>query len=155
MSEPEGTAFAGHRIEEVIGRGGMGVVYRATQLDLDRTVALKVIAADLLDDEEARQRFVQESRLAASIDHPHVIPIHAAGEQDGVPYLVMQYVAGDDARSLARRDGPLAPARAARIVAQVGERWTPPTRPASCTATSSPQTCCSRPATTPTCPTSA
>ena len=99
----------------------MGVVYRATQLDLDRTVALKVIAAELLDDEEARQRFVQESRLAASIDHPHVIPIHAAGEQDGVPYLVMQYVAGDDARSLVRRDGPLPPARAARIVAQVGD----------------------------------
>jgi tRNA A-37 threonylcarbamoyl transferase component Bud32 len=120
-SEIEGTVLAGLRIEAVIGRGGMGVVYRATQLDLDRTVAVKVIAAELLDDDAARSRFVQESRLAASIDHPHVIPIHAAGEEDGVPYLVMQYVAGDDARSLVHRAGPIAPARAARIVAQVGD----------------------------------
>jgi serine/threonine protein kinase len=120
-SEIEGTVLAGLRIEAVVGRSGMGVVYRATQLDLDRTVAVKVIAAELLDDDAARSRFVQESRLAASIDHPHVIPIHGAGEEDGVPYLVMQYVAGDDARSLVRRAGPIAPARAARIVAQVGD----------------------------------
>jgi hypothetical protein len=120
-SEIEGTVLAGLRIEAVVGRGGMGVVYRATQLELDRTVAVKVVAAELLEDEAARSRFVQESRLAASIDHPHVIPIHAAGEEDGVPYLVMQYVAGDDARSLVRRAGPIAPARAARIVAQVGD----------------------------------
>ncbi|HEV2711665.1 MAG TPA: serine/threonine-protein kinase, partial [Gaiellaceae bacterium] len=113
--------LAGHRIEAVVGRGGMGVVYRATQLDLDRTVAMKVIAAELLEDDAARRRFLQESRLAASIDHPHVIPIHAAGERDGVPYLVMQYIAGDDARGLVRRVGPVDPARAARIVAQVAE----------------------------------
>jgi serine/threonine protein kinase len=119
VSQIEGTVLAGNRIEAVVGRGGMGIVYRATQLDLDRTVAVKVIAAQLLDDEAARRRFVQESRLAASIEHPHVIPIHAAGVEDGVPYLVTQYVAGDDARSLIRRAGPVAPARAARIVAQV------------------------------------
>ena len=81
-----------------MGRGGMGVVYRATQLDLDRTVALKVVAPDLLDETVAR-RFLQESRLAASIDHPHVIPIYYAGEEAGVPYLAMRYVAGDDGRS--------------------------------------------------------
>ncbi len=121
VSEFEGTVLAGYRLEAVVGRGGMGVVYRATQLDLDRTVAVKVIAAELLEDDAARRRFVHESRVAASIDHPHVIPIHAAGEEDGRPYLVMQYVAGDDVRGLVRREGPLPPARAASIVAQIGD----------------------------------
>ncbi|HEX5780314.1 MAG TPA: serine/threonine-protein kinase [Solirubrobacteraceae bacterium] len=122
MSElPPGTVFAGHRIEAVIGRGGMGVVYRATQLDLERPVALKIVAPELVQDETARRRFVQESRLAASIDHPHVIPIHQAGEEGGVPYLVMRYVAGDDGRSLVRREGALPPERASRIVAQVAD----------------------------------
>jgi serine/threonine protein kinase len=114
-----GTVFAGHRIKGVVGRGGMGVVYRATQLDLDRTVALKVVAPELQEDETARRRFLHESRRAASIDHPHVVPIHYAGEEDGVPYLVMRYVVGDDARTLVRRDGPLEPTRTAAIVAQV------------------------------------
>ena len=122
MSElPSGTVFAGHRIEAVIGRGGMGVVYRATQLDLERPVALKIVAPELVQDETARRRFVQESRLAASIDHPNVIPIHQAGEEGGVPYLVMRYVVGDDGRSLVRREGALPPERAARIVAQVAD----------------------------------
>jgi serine/threonine protein kinase len=83
VSDLEGTVFAGHRIEAVAGRGGMGVVYRATQLDLGRTVALKVIAPDLLGDPAARRRFLDEARVAASIHHPHAIPIHAAGEEDG------------------------------------------------------------------------
>jgi serine/threonine protein kinase len=121
VSGIEGMILAGHRLEAVVGRGGMGVVYRATQLDLKRTVAVKLIAGELLEDDAARSRFVRESRVAASIDHPHVIPIHAAGEADGVPYLVMQYVAGDDVRSLIRREGPMPPARAARIVAQVAD----------------------------------
>ena len=97
----------------------MGVVYRATQLDLDRTVALKVVAPELLEEERARERFLQESRLAAAIDHPHVIPLYYAGEEDGVPYLAMRFVAGDDGRALVRREGPIEPERAARIVAQV------------------------------------
>jgi streptogramin lyase len=116
---PAGTVFAGHRIEAVVGRGGMGVVYRATQLDLDRTVALKVVAPELLDEERARERFLQESRLAAAIDHPHVIPLYYAGEDRGIPYLAMRFVAGDDGRTLVRREGALEPQRAARIVAQV------------------------------------
>ena len=121
MGELEpGTVFAGHRIETVAGRGGMGVVYRATQLALDRTVALKVIAAGLLEDQTVRNRFVRESKVAASIDHPNVIPIYYAGEEDGIAYIAMRYVAGDDVRSLVRREGPLDPERAARIVAQIG-----------------------------------
>ena len=85
----------------------MGVVYQATQLALDRTVALKVIAAGLLEDQTVRNRFVRESKVAASIDHPNVIPIYYAGEEDGIAYIAMRYVAGDDIRSLVRREGPL------------------------------------------------
>src|SRR3954471_13835389 len=116
-----GSIFAGHRIEDVAGRGGMGVVYRATQLALDRTVALKVIAPGLIEDDSMRSRFVRESKVAASIDHPNVIPIYYAGEEDGVAYIAMRYVAGDDLRSLVRREGRLEPRRAARLVAQVGQ----------------------------------
>src|SRR6187551_391126 len=115
-----GEILAGHRIDAVAGSGGMGVVYRATQLALDRTVALKVIAAGLLEDQTVRARFVRESKIAASIDHPNVIPIYYAGEEDGIAYIAMRYVAGDDVRSLVRREGALEPERAARIVAQVG-----------------------------------
>ena len=104
-----GAVFAGHRIEAVAGRGGMGVVYRARQLALDRIVALKVIAPALMADEAIRRRFVRESRVAASIDHPHVIPIYYTGEEDGVAYIAMRYVAGDDLRTLVRRRGPLEP----------------------------------------------
>ena len=89
-----GTVFAGHRIEAVAGRGGMGVVYQATQLALDRTIALKVIAAGLLDDQTVRNRFVRESKVAASIDHPNVIPIYYAGEEHGIAFIAMRYVAG-------------------------------------------------------------
>jgi serine/threonine protein kinase len=116
---PPGSVFAGHKIEAVAGRGGMGVVYRARQLSLDRVVALKVIAPTLIADEAIRRRFLRESRVAASIDHPHVIPIYDAGEEDGVQYLAMRYVSGDDGRTLVRREGPLSPARAAAIVSQV------------------------------------
>src|SRR3954471_2456643 len=120
MGELEpGSVFAGHRIESVAGRGGMGVVYRATQLALDRTVALKVIAPGLLEDPAIRNRFVRESKVAASIDHPNVIPIYYAGDEDGIAYLAMRYVPGDDVRSLVRREGHLNAERAARIVAQL------------------------------------
>ncbi|WP_156028403.1 protein kinase domain-containing protein [Candidatus Solirubrobacter pratensis] len=115
-----GSVFAGHRIEDVAGRGGMGVVYRATQLALDRTVALKVIAPGLLEDQTMRARFVRESKVAASIDHPNVIPIYYAGEENGIAYIAMRYVGGDDIRSLVRREGKLPAERAARLVAQIG-----------------------------------
>ena len=114
-----GSTFAGHRIDSVAGRGGMGVVYRATQLSLDRTVALKVVSPVLVDDPQVRERFVREARSAASLEHPHVIPIHYAGEEDGVGYITMRHVDGDDLRGLVRREGPLAPERAARLIAQV------------------------------------
>ena len=116
---PPGSVFAGHRIEAVAGRGGMGVVYRARQLSLDRVVALKVIAPTLIADDAIRRRFLRESRVAASIDHPHVIPIYYTGEEGGIAYIAMRHVAGDDLRTLVRRTGPLEPSRAARIAGQV------------------------------------
>src|SRR4051794_275013 len=97
----------------------MGVVYCATQLRLDRPVALKLIAAGHAADGEFRQRFEREARLTASLDHPNVIPVYAAGEEDGRPYLVMRLVRGTDLHALLRREGRLAPGRAAAIVAQV------------------------------------
>ena len=114
-----GEEIAGCRIEGVAGRGGMGVVYRATQLDLGRPVAVKVIAADRARDPGLRTRFSLEARLAAAIDHPNLVPVHATGEEDGRLYLVMRYVQGTDLHRCLKQDGPLAPARAARVVSQV------------------------------------
>jgi serine/threonine protein kinase len=111
--------FAGYRIDSQVGRGGMGVVYRATDLSLDRSVALKVLTEELAKDAGFRRRFVSESKLAASLDHPNVIPIHAAGEHDGILYIAMRFVPGDDLREMLRQDGRIEPERAAQIIAQV------------------------------------
>ena len=77
-----GSVIAGYRIESLIGRGGMAVVYRAEDLRLGRKVALKLLSPQLADNEDFRQRFIQESRLAASLDHPNIVPIYEAGEAD-------------------------------------------------------------------------
>ncbi len=115
-----GDVFAGHRIEGVAGRGGMGVVYRATALDLDRPVALKLVAPGLTSDASFRERFIRETRVAASLDHPNVIPVFSAGEEEGRLYFSMRYVDGDDLRTLIRREVRLAPRRAVAIIAQIG-----------------------------------
>src|SRR5882724_8475688 len=120
MLAPSTAQFAGYRVEGIAGHGGMGVVYRATQLGLDRPVALKVIAAGLLGDPRVRERFLRESRAAAAIEHPNVIPIYASGEECGRPYIVMRFVDADDLRERVAGAGTLAPAQAAAIVAQVG-----------------------------------
>ncbi len=114
-----GDVFGRFRIEAVAGRGGMGVVYRAVEMDLGRPVALKLIASDRAADPAFRERFQRESRLAALIDHPNVVPVHGAGEEDGQLYLVMRYVPGTDLHRLLKQEGPLPPERAAEIVAQV------------------------------------
>jgi serine/threonine-protein kinase len=114
-----GDEFAGCRIEAVAGRGGMGVVYRATELSLGRPVALKLLAPERARDGSFRERFQRESRMAAAIDHPNVIPVYAAGESDGLLYLVMRYVGGTDLHALLRERGHLEPEQAADIVAQV------------------------------------
>jgi len=116
---PDST-FASCRLEGVAGSGGMGVVYRATQLPLGRAVALKVVAPERAADAVLQARFEREARLAATIDHPNVIPVYGAGEQDGFLYLVMRWVEGTDLHTLINEQGRLHPGRAAAIVAQVG-----------------------------------
>lgn len=111
--------IAGYRIEAPIARGGMGVVYRARQLALDRTVALKLIAPDRAQDPVFRARFELESRLAASLEHVNVIPVYEAGDDDGLLFISMRLVDGVDLEHLLERGGPLEPARAARLIGQL------------------------------------
>ena len=94
-----GAVLAGYRLEARIGAGGMAVVFRAIDERLGRTVALKVLASALAGDGEFRERFVRESRAAATVDHPHIIPVYGAGEADGILFLAMRYVPGGDLRS--------------------------------------------------------
>ncbi len=113
-----GTDFAGYRIEAVIGRGGWSTVYRAEGPRLGIRVALKILNADVAQDEGLRERFVQESRLAASLNHPNVIPIYDAGAFNDDLYIAMRYVPGGDLRKQLN-EGPLEPRRALAILAQV------------------------------------
>ena len=113
-----GSELAGYRVEALVGRGGMGVVYRAYDLALERPVALKILAPELAEDERFRERFLRESRLAASIDHPNIIPVYDAGEVAGELYIAMRYVDGSDLKNLLA-DGPLPAERAVVVVSQV------------------------------------
>jgi DNA-binding SARP family transcriptional activator/Tol biopolymer transport system component/tRNA A-37 threonylcarbamoyl transferase component Bud32 len=114
-----GTEFAGYRIVSTLGRGGMAVVYLAEHDFLQRKVALKVLAPQLTEDERFRERFVRESRLAASLDHPNVVPIYEAGASGGDLFIAMRYVEGTDLRTLLADSGALDPARAVSITRQV------------------------------------
>jgi YVTN family beta-propeller protein len=116
-----GVEIGGYRVEELIGRGGMGEVYRAYDGRLDRNVALKILAPRYADDDGFRERLLRESRLAASLDHSNVVPVYDAGEADAGFYLAMRYVEGADLRTVLRREGPLAPTRALAIVSQVAD----------------------------------
>src|SRR5215207_6667239 len=116
-----GAMLGGCRIETVVGRGGMGVVYRVRQLNLDRDVAVKVIAPELVEDPHSRQRFLTEARAAGAIEHPNVVPVHGAGIADGRAYLVMRYIAGDDLRALVHRAGALTARQAADVALQLGD----------------------------------
>jgi serine/threonine protein kinase len=115
---PEGTVLAGCRIEAVAGRGGMGVVYRARHLRLDRTVAVKVIAAHIGEDPTFEARFEREARSAAALDHPHIVPVYDAGDVGGRLYMVMRWVDGVSLKSLLR-NGPLATEWAAALATQL------------------------------------
>ena len=109
-----GTVLAGYRLERLLGRGGMGTVWLATQEALDRKVALKLLAPEISADPKFRARFLSESRLAASIDHPNIVPVFEAGEADGELFLAMRYVEGTDLDSLIASEGALAPGRIVR-----------------------------------------
>ena len=112
-----GIEVGGYRIEGVLGRGGMGIVYEATQVSLGRIIALKILAADISSDETFRDRFRREGRIQASLDHPHIVPVYEAGDlgEYGL-FLAMRIVRGPNLKQLIR-DGDLPPARALRILA--------------------------------------
>ena len=114
-----GTELFGYRVEALLGRGGMSVVYRAHDLALDRKVALKLLAPELSGDERFRSRFLRESRVAASLDHPNVIPIYEAGEAEGLLCIAMRYVEGTDLKQLLRDEGALDPEQAVGYCTQV------------------------------------
>jgi Protein kinase domain/WD domain, G-beta repeat len=114
-----GSRVAGYRLEEQVGAGGMAVVYRARDERLGRLVALKIMAPAMAADTMFRQRFTRESRAAATVDHPHIIPVYEAGEGGGVLFIAMRFVSGGDVGSQLRREGPLQSARAASIISPV------------------------------------
>ena len=99
MGIASGVEIGGYRVEELIGRGGMGEVYRAHDDRLDRSVALKILAPRYAEDEGFRERLLRESRIAASLDHPNVVPVYDAGDADSGFYLAMRYVEGADLRA--------------------------------------------------------
>jgi outer membrane protein assembly factor BamB/serine/threonine protein kinase len=114
-----GSRIAGYKLEEQIGAGGMAVVFRARDERLQRQVALKILSPALEADEAFRHRFIRESRAAAAVDDPHIIPVFEAGEADGVLFIAMRYVPGGDVQTLVRRTGPLSPVRALAIISPV------------------------------------
>jgi hypothetical protein len=114
-----GDQVAGYRIEAEIGHGGMASVFRALDVKLGRTVALKILAPRLADDESFRRRFIHESRAAAAVDHPHIVPVFEAGEADGILFIAMRYVSTGDVRSLLEREGSLPVRQAVDITMQV------------------------------------
>ena len=116
-----GDTILGYEVVELAGRGGMGDVFRAQDTRLDRPVALKLLAERLSDDQSFRERLLRESRLAASLDHPNVIPIYEAGESDGRLFIAMRYVHGTDLKRLLRDEGALEPAHAIGIASQVAD----------------------------------
>jgi DNA-binding beta-propeller fold protein YncE len=116
-----GSTLAGYRIESLISRGGMGVVYRATHLGLERPVALKVIARELAGRDDFRERFLRESRIAAGLDHPSVVPIFDSREEDGELIVAMRLVEGGDLKQRLKRSGPLPSAEAVDLLAQVAD----------------------------------
>jgi serine/threonine protein kinase len=119
VSFAAGSRVAGYRLEERIGQGGMAVVFRARDERLGRLVALKILAPELAGDEQFQRRFIRESQAAAVIDDPHIVPVFAAGEADGVLFIAMRYVPGGDAESLLNREGPLPPGRVVDIISPV------------------------------------
>src|SRR3954468_21722629 len=116
-----GAEFAGFRIERTLGHGGMGIVYLAREVRLDRDVALKVIRTELAEDERFRARFREESRTAASIEHPRVVTVFGAGDRDGLLYVAMRYVPGRDLGRLISTRGGLVADNAASLIGQVAD----------------------------------
>jgi pSer/pThr/pTyr-binding forkhead associated (FHA) protein len=114
-----GTTIGGYRLDQLIGQGGMGVVYLGTSEQTGQRAAVKLLTPDLARQSGFRERFVREARYANSLNHPNVIEVYDAGEQDGVLYIVMQLVEGYDLKNVLSQQGALEPARAVRLMGQV------------------------------------
>jgi len=119
LADRVGTEIAGYRIEGLIGRGGMSVVYLAEHVRLGRKVALKLLSSELAENAKFRERFLRESQIAASIDHPNIVPIYDADEAEGTLFIAMRYVQGTDLRGLIRSRALLEPARVGSLVTQI------------------------------------
>ncbi len=120
IDRESGARLGGYQVQEQIGRGGMGVVYRATHLHLGREVALKLLAPQYTDAQEFRERFLRESRMAASLEHPNIVTVYDAGDLEGTLFIAMRYVPGPDLAKLLREHGPVSPAAALSMLDQVG-----------------------------------
>jgi len=114
-----GSTIAGYEVEAVVGSGGIGVLYRARQMRLDRPVALKLVEAEVAEDPVVREQLRREARTVAALDHPNIVPLYEAGEEGGTVYIVTRWIDGTELGTLIRRDGPLKPRRAARVAAQI------------------------------------
>jgi len=114
-----GSQLAGYRLEAQVGAGGFAMVFRARDERLGRLVALKILAPGIAADPEFRRRFIAESRAAAAVDDPYIIPVYEAGEADGMLFIAMRFVQGGDLRQVLDREGALAPARAAAFISPV------------------------------------
>jgi serine/threonine protein kinase len=114
-----GSTFGGYEVESVVGAGGLGILYRARQLRLDRPVALKLVESDVARDPVVRERLRREARAVAALDHPNVVPLYEAGEEDGTVFIVTRWVDGSELGTLIQDHGPMEPGRAARTAAQI------------------------------------
>src|ERR1043165_7584345 len=113
-------ALAGeYSLERELGRGGMGIVYLARDVQLDRDVAIKVLPTPLAHTPDARKRFMREARTAAGLSHPNIVPIHRVGEAGGFVFFVMSYVEGETLGERLRTRGPLPPPEAMRVLREV------------------------------------
>jgi serine/threonine-protein kinase len=116
-----GTRLAGYRVERLIGAGGMGSVYLATEVALERRVAVKVIRPELAGDDRFRRRFLLECKLIAQLEHPAIVPVYSAGDSEGRLFIAMRYLAGGSLDERLRRDGPLSPAETIAMLAPVAD----------------------------------
>src|SRR3954465_7779862 len=123
MAEPAdprlGSEIAGYRIEERIGRGGMGVVYRAQHMNLQRRAAIKIIAPEFADTKGFRSRFIREARIAAALQHPNIVTVYDAGQMGETLYIAMQFIRGSDLGAILREEGRLRPYRAIDVCRQI------------------------------------
>lgn len=120
MDGQQGTAFGGFIIGELLGRGGMGVVYRATRLSDGREVALKLMLPEISANKEFRERFIREAQIAPALDHPNIVPVYETGEVDSELFIAMQLIEGCDLKSVLGQEGPLPTRRALGILEQAG-----------------------------------